>query len=61
LTPFFRDTEKDRLQGEIIEVEVEARTEDMEDPDKEDLLEFLKELDLPRKGLSTKFTSGTIP
>lgn len=50
MTPFFRDTETDRLQGEIIEVEVEARTEDMEDPDKEDLLEFLKELDLPRKG-----------
>ena len=49
-TPFFRDTETDRLQEEIIEVEVEAKTEDLEDRVTGDLLEFRKEIDLQRKG-----------
>ena len=50
MTPFFRDTETDRLREEIIEVEVEAKTEDMEDQVKGGLLGFLKEIDLQRKG-----------
>ena len=50
MTPFFRDTETDRLPGEVIEVGVEAKTEDMEDQDREDLLWFLNETDLQRKG-----------
>ena len=49
-TPFFRDTETDRLQEEIIEVEVGAETEDLEDLGTEDLLAFLREIDLQRKG-----------
>ena len=52
LTPFFKDTEIDRLLEEIIEVEVEAETgdQDMEDLDKEDPLQFPNETDLQRKG-----------
>ena len=50
LTPFFRDTGTDRLPGELIEVGVEAKTEDMEDQDREDLLGFLNEIGLQRKG-----------
>ena len=49
MTPFFRDTETDRLPEEIIEAGVEAKTDDM-DQDREDLLWFLNEIDLQRKG-----------
>ena len=50
LTPFFRDTETDRLPEEVIEAGVEAKTEDMEDQGREDPLGFLNEIDLQRKG-----------